>query len=207
MYQLFSMNPESLFYDEDGNPIEGLDIAFKVQELWSKTHAICFAIQQRHSVEIERAYVGFSDDRRPEPHALFEVDFINILANENLRDRKLVEARIKKLQDRMTEYLSKIEEADHLLVAIKYKHPKKVIIDDNYNRMISHFMDLEFATSCLDEDSQKYVYQSYSCGDYDSGYYSSSEEFTDFYSGNEIKLVRMQTDQPAIKKIIKKFGG
>jgi hypothetical protein len=218
MYHLFQTSAESVFDVGDATRLKVLDaIAVQAKELWSKTQAICFAIQTCHSVEIEKAYVGFWDsnnyDERTELDSLFEVDFINILANENPDDEKLKEARIKKLRDRMADYLSKIEERYWLLVVIKYKGKEAENVNDyrqfndHYNLMISSHVDFSFGTVCYDWDNGMIVYQSYENGDHDTGFYSTPEGSRGPYMDEENNLARTQADQSAIKNIVKSFNG
>lgn len=197
MYQLFKMATE--IYDDIGPTISNRDETLIVSKLiWHRANNLCFAIQQRHEVAIKRAYVGFIEDNKL-PY-LVDLDFIDTFKESSQKDEnKLKELLIKKLDNKISKHLLNAKDLDWLIVAIHYV--EEIKFDDHQNNEISRFMDLDFATICFDEDSQKNVYQSYSCGDHDSGYYSSSVGKYD--DPKYVSLLKIQKNQKGIAKIIK----
>ena len=214
MYQAFLFNVSDIFEDENGDPITSPNRNFIVTEkLWKKADDLCFSIQQRYEIGIANAYIGLQDTHNQldaESLAfLVEIDFRNLtLDNEDFHDSKIKKGKILKLEEKIKEFIKKIDYSDWLFVVIKYKNKKQLdSLDPNeYNRQVSRFMDLSFGTVIYDEELNTPVYQSYSCGDYDSGYYSSSEEFTEDYCSPTEPLIKFQNDQKGITRLIKKFN-
>lgn len=201
MYQLFQINTGEI-YDLFDSKINDRNKTVDISKLiWTKANNLCFSIQQRHEVAIKKAYVGFLEGENIS--FLMEMEFINTLKEGSQRaDSKTKDLLIKKLDGKIADLLMKTNDFDWLIVAIECV--EEINFNDSQNSRISHFMDLDFGTVCFDEELQSNVYQSYSCGDYDSGYYSSS--VGEYDDPEYVNILKLQNNQKEIKKVVKKFN-
>lgn len=232
MYQCFLMDPAPLYCDEEGEPRTGTSgVKKQVQLLWENVNRISFGVQQGHRMTVAGAYVGLGistgglhHDPGPPLECLFDVDFVDLNKVEgnlpgvgykyNAFDG---DSNIEKLFSAMRDFLSTHEEVMNgpsIIVVLEYPHSQKDMISDEYNRTISFYSDLCFSTVCYDLGLEQYVYQSYACGEYDEGYYSSAEEFRKAYvlgadstvGGETYPLIRLHGEQAYIKETIDKFN-
>jgi hypothetical protein len=164
--------------------------------------------------------------RAPGPplECLFEVAFVDLNKAEGhlpgvgyKHDAFDSDPHIEKLCSAMHDFLSTHEEVmdgPSIVVVLEYPHSQKDIVSDEYNRTISFYSDLCFSTVCYDLDLEQYIYQSYDCGEWEEGYYSSPEEFRKAYvldadssvAGETYPLIRLHEDQAYVKETIDRFN-